>query len=135
MEAEERGNARWKTLRKKLKTLLKSLSPVGNISKQSGTKSPRTCLLQNMSKGGSFQSRPTDCELLPHLEQQSRCQNIEWFKLALLPSQLKSRAVCAVSQWLPSLSQLLSIPASQKSTNYTSSDIGLYTQTKFSVPI
>ena len=114
--------------------LLKCLPPVGNISKQSGTKTPRNCSLQNVPKGDFFQSRLAASELLPHLEQQSRCQNIEWLKLALPPTWLKSCTVYAVSQWSPSLTQLLSVPAEYtEDTEYTSAYIGQYSQTTLSV--
>lgn len=69
--------------------LLKCLPPVGNISKQSSTKTPRTCSLQNVPKGDFFQSRLAASELLPHLQQQSRCQN----GLSLLCHQPGRKAV------------------------------------------
>lgn len=95
--------------------LLKCLPPVGNIFKQSGTKTPRTCSLQNVPKGDFFQSRLAASKLLPHLEQQSRCQNIEWLKLARPPTRLKSRTVHAECLNDRLHSQLLPVPASRKS--------------------
>lgn len=95
--------------------LLKCLPPVGNISKQSGTKTPRTCSLQNVPKGDFFQSRLSASKLLPHLQQQSRCQNIKWLKLARPPTWLKSHIVYAECLNDHLQSHLLSVPASRKS--------------------
>lgn len=61
--------------------LLKCLPPVGNISKQSGTKSPRTCSLQNVSKRDFFQSRLAASDVLPDLQQQPRCQTTKGLSL------------------------------------------------------
>lgn len=73
--------------------LLKCLPPVGNIPKQSGTKTPRTCSLQNVPKGDFFQSILAGFKLLPQLEQHSKCPDTAWLKLAWPPTWLKSHTV------------------------------------------
>lgn len=95
--------------------LLKCLPPVGNNPKQSGTKTPRTCSLQNVPKGDFFQSILAASKLLPQLKQHSKCPNIDWLKLARPPTWLKSHTVYAecLSGHLHSL-KLPSVPASQK---------------------
>lgn len=111
--------------------LLKCLPPVGNISKWSGTKTSRTGPLQNVPKADFFQSSLAASKLLPHLEQQSRCQNTECRQLAQPPAWLRSCTVYTASQSQPSVPQSLSPHFSKRATKYTSSYTGQHTQTNF----
>lgn len=130
------GWGKMEKLEEERSLLLKCLPPGGNISKQSGTKTPRICSLQNMPTGYFFQSRLAASKSLPYLEQQSRCQNSKWLKPARPPTWLKSHTVYAecLNGHLQSHSYYLFLLL-KSNTEYTSSHIGKYPQNYFSVSV
>lgn len=125
------GQGRMEKPEEERSLLLKCLPPVGNISKWSGTKTSRTGPLQNVPNADFFQSSLAASKLLPHLEQQSRCQNTECRQLAQPPAWLRSCTVYTGSQSQPSVPQSLSAHFSKRATKYTSSYTGQHTQTNF----
>lgn len=105
-EREEMGWCKMEKPEEERSPLLTCLPPVGNISKWSGTKVPRTCSRQNLPKGDFFQSRLAASELLFNLKQQSSCQKIK-SGLSLLCHQPAEKLYCFAG---PSLSSYLSLP-------------------------